>query len=99
MKTISFFMYQVFFLLILIVVSLSIYLLPQNRSQVTLSADRVEVQQWERVNIKASLNYNDTGASYGFFINNEQVTVGVNNNEINDYEFQKTGTFLIKVYV
>ena len=86
-----------FFLIVLVVIVSSITLYPQNRPQVSLTADRVDIQQWERVNFKAELNYNDHRASYGFFINSEPVTIGVNNNEINDYEFQETGSFLVTV--
>ena len=86
-----------FFLIFLVVIVSSITLYPQNRPQVSLTADRVDIQQWERVNFKAELNYNDPRASYGFFINSEPVTIGVNNNEINDYEFQETGSFLVTV--
>jgi PKD repeat protein len=74
-------------------------LFPQNRPGITITADRTDIQQWEKVNFKAELNYNQPGASYGFLINNEPVTVGVNNNEINNYEFQKAGSFVVKVYV
>jgi len=87
------------FLIFLCAILISAVSFPQNRPQVKLTADRIDIQQWEKVNFKADLNYNQPGASYGFLINTEPVTVGVNNNEINNYEFNKTGSFVVKVYV
>jgi len=99
MKTISFLICKLFFLSILIVISFSFYLIPQNQPQVSLTADRVDIQQWERISFKATLNYDDPRPSYIFYINNEQNTIGVFNNELRDYEFQETGSFIIKVLV
>ena len=99
MKSISFLICKLFFLSILIVISFSFYLIPQNQPQVSLTADRVDIQQWERISFKATLNYDDPRPSYIFYINNEQNTIGVFNNELRDYEFQETGSFIIKVLV
>jgi len=97
MRTFNFFIDRVFFLPILFVISLSMNLHPQIQRRVNLTSDKYEIQQWERVNIKASLNFNGINTSYRFLINNKQVTVGVNNNQIKNYEFKNTGTFTVKV--
>jgi PKD repeat protein len=97
MKTINFITNRVFFLSILLVISFSVNSLSQIQQLVNLTADKYEIQQWEKVNIKASLNFNGINTSYRFLINNKQVTVGVNNNEIKNYEFKNTGTFTVKV--
>ncbi len=73
-------------------------LLPQEKPRVTLTADRTEIQQWEKVSFTATLNFDDSRAYYIFYINNEQIP-GHNNtsNELRNYEFQATGSFLITV--
>lgn len=73
-------------------------LFPQNQPQVKLTADKLNVQQWEKVTFTATFNFDDPRAAYIFYINNEPIPRGgITNSELRDYEFQDTGSFLITV--
>ena len=58
MKSFTFFISRVFLFSITIVIIVSMYLCAQIQTRVNLTADKYEIQQWEKVNIKATLNPN-----------------------------------------
>ena len=96
MKSFTFFISRVFLFSITIVIIVSMYLCAQIQTRVNLTADKYEIQLWEKVNIKATLNPNSNNFNYTFFINNKRVP-GANKNELKNYEFQEPGTYIIKV--
>ena len=75
-------------------------LFPQNQPSIILTTDRTDIQQWERVKLKATLNYQDPNAYYIFTINNKQIYSDNNQrNEIQTDEFPATGSFIARVQV
>jgi len=90
-----------FLLIILILISATAAILPQNPPGITITADRIDIQQWESVTLKATLlNYQDRNVYYIFTINNKQIYSDNNQrNEVKTDEFPTTGSFVARVQV
>ncbi len=80
----------------LIAITFSFHVYPQNQNNVKVIADKYKIQQWEKVNIKATLDQNNANVDYTFFINNERIQ-GINTSELKDYEFLELGNYLVKI--